>query len=231
LLLILLSSLELAFATPAITEQVQDGDFCNMLKVTGTGAFEVGVSVKDRQLALEYSNFMYGDGDLEMDSGTVEAQRAARLPGMENGSAVPLNLWESNKLTYSGKTPMVGMKYINSKAFWGGIGAEITESFSVTEMEREGSSYFASTNPASYITDPRRIEEMLKASPVHTVGIRTKNSFNGTWQTDARMHKMFSKDLKVHESFTGKFDVEKMIKFRESPVEEKKQSGCESIDC
>ncbi len=227
----LIISLEMVFATPAITEPVQDGDFCNSLKVTGTGAFEVGVSVKDRQLALEYYNFMYGDGDLEMDSGTVEAQRAAKLPGMDGGPAVPLNLWEGNKLTYSGKTPMVGMKYIHSKAFWGGIGAEITETFSVTEMERVGSSYFASTNPASYITDPKMIEEMLKTSPVHTVGIQTKNSFNGTWQTDARMHKMFSKDLKVHESFTGKFDVEKMIKFRESPVEEKKQSGCESIDC
>ncbi len=231
MLLILLLSLEPVFATPAITEAIQDGDFCNMLKVTGTGTFEVGVSVKDRQLALEYQNFMYGDGDLEMDSATVEAQRAAKLPGMENGIAVPLNLWESNKLTYSGKTPMVGMKYINSKAFWGGIGAEITESFSVTEMEREGSSYFASTNPASYITDPKKIEELLRASPVHSVGIQTKNSFNGTWQTDARMHKMFSKDLKVHESFTGKFEVEKMIKFRESPVEEKKQSGCDGIDC
>jgi hypothetical protein len=231
LLLVLLMSLEPVLATPAITEALQDGDFCNTLKVTGTGSFEVGVSVKDRQLALEYSNFMYGDGDLEMDSGTVEAQRAAKLPGMGDGSAVPLNLWESNKLTYSGKTPMVGMKYINSKAFWGGIGAEITESFSVTEMEREGSSYFASTNPASYITDPKKIEELLKTSPVHTVGIQTKNSFNGTWQTDARMHKMFSKDLKVHESFTGKFEVEKMIKFRESPVEEKRQSGCDGIDC
>ena len=230
-MLLVILSLEPVFATPAITEQVQDGDFCNMLKVTGTGTFEVGVSVKDRQLALEYYNLMYGDGDLEMDSGTVEAQRAAKLPGMENGSAVPLNLWESSKLTYSGKTPMVGTKYINSKAFWGGIGAEIMETFSVTEMERVGSSYFASTNPASYITDPRRIEEMLRVSPVHTVGIQTKNSFNGTWQTDARMHKMFSKDLKVHESFTGKFDVEKMIKFRESPVEEKKQSGCDDIDC
>jgi hypothetical protein len=230
-LLIFLFTLEPIFATPAITEPVQDGDFCNRLKVTGTGTFEVGVSVKDRQLALEYYNFMYGDGDLEMDSGTVEAQRAARLPGMDNGSAVPLNLWESSKLTYSGKTPMVGMKYINSKAFWGGIGAEITETFSVTEMEREGGSYFASTNPASYMTDPRKIEEMLAHSPVHTVAMQTKNAFNGTWQTDARMHKMFSKDLKVHESFTGRFEVEKMIKFRESPVEEKKQSGCDGIDC
>lgn len=230
-MLIFLFTLEPIFATPAITEPVQDGDFCNRLKVTGTGTFEVGVSVKDRQLALEYYNFMYGDGDLEMDSGTVEAQRAARLPGMDNGSAVPLNLWESSKLTYSGKTPMVGMKYINSKAFWGGIGAEITETFSVTEMEREGGSYFASTNPASYMTDPRKIEEMLARSPVHTVAMQTKNAFNGTWQTDARMHKMFSKDLKVHESFTGRFEVEKMIKFRESPVEEKKQSGCDGIDC
>ena len=230
-MLIFLFTLEPIFATPAITEPVQDGDFCNRLKVTGTGTFEVGVSVKDRQLALEYSNFMYGDGDLEMDSGTVEAQKAARLPGMDNGSAVPLNLWESSKLTYSGKTPMVGMKYINSKAFWGGIGAEITETFSVTEMEREGGSYFASTNPASYMTDPRKIEEMLGHSPVHTVAMQTKNAFNGTWQTDARMHKMFSKDLKVHESFTGRFEVEKMIKFRESPVEEKKQSGCDGIDC
>jgi hypothetical protein len=231
LLLIFLFSLEPIYATPALIEQFQDGEFSNRLKVTGTGTFEVGVSVKDRQLALEYENFMYGDGDLEMDTGTVEAQRAAKLPGMGDGSAVPLNLYENTRLTYSGKTPMVGMKYINSKSFWGGIGAEITETFSVTEMEREGSSFFASTDPASYMTDPKKIAEMLKASPVHTVGMDTKNSFNGTWQTDARMHKMFSKDLKVHESFTGKFDVEKRLVFRENPAEEKKQSGCDSIDC
>jgi hypothetical protein len=231
LLLLFLFALGPASATPAITEQVQDGEFCNRLKVTGTGTFEVGVSVKDRSLALEYSNVMYGDGDLEMDSNTVEAQRAAKLPGMGNGSAVPLNLWESSKLTYSGKTPMVGMKYIHSKSFWGGIGAEIMETFSVTEMEREGSSYFASTNPASYINDPKKIAEELAKSPVHTVGTSTKNSFNGTWQTDARMHKMFSKDVKVHESFTGRFDVEKRLIFHENPVSEKKQTGCDGIDC
>ena len=231
--LLLLSQLlaGMCSATPAITEPMQDGDFCNKLKVMGTGTFEVGVSVKDKELALEYFNLMYGEGDLELDTGTVQAQRAAKLPGMENGSSVPLNLYESSKLTFSGKTPMVGMKYIHSKAFWGGIGAEIAETFSVTEMEREGSSYFASTNPASYMTDARRIEEMLKASPVHTVATQTRNSFNGTWQTDARMHKMFSKDLKVHEFFSGQFEVQKMIKFHESPREEKKHSGCSSIDC
>ncbi len=231
LLLLFLFSLGPAAGTPPITEPVQDGEFCNKLRVAGTGTFEVGVSVKDKPLALEYYNIMYGDGDLEMDTKTVEAQRAAKLPGMGNGSAVPLNLWEGTRITYSGKTPMVGMKYINSKAFWGGIGAEVMETFSVTEMEREGSTYFASTDPASYITDPKKIAEILGTSPVHTVGIETRNAFNGTWQTDAKMHKMFSKDVKVHEAFTGKFEVEKTLKFHENPVKDDQPEGCEGIDC
>lgn len=230
-MLLSLFFLDLALATVAITEPIQDGEFCNRLKVAGTGSFEVGVSVKDRQIALEYYNIMYGDGDLEMDSSTVEAQRAAMLPGMGNGSAVPLNLWEGTRLTYSGKTPMVGMKYIHSKAFWGGIGAEVMETFSVTEMDREGSSYFASTDPASYMSDPEKIAEVLARSPVHTVGIDTRNAFNGTWQTDARMHKLLSRDVRVHEAFTGRFEVEKTLKFHESPVKETQRAGCEGIDC
>ena len=203
----------------AMNGQGQEGDFCNTLKVTGTGTFEVGVSVKDRQLALEYDNFF-----------TVEAQKSAKIPGMVNGSAVPLDLFENTRLTYSGKTPMVGIKHISSNSFWGGIGADITETFSVTEMDRVGSSYFASANPASYAADPNKIAELLKASPVQTVGIETRNAFNGTWQTDAHMHKMFSKDLKFHEAFTGKFDVEKRLVFHENPGEEKVPPGC-GIDC
>jgi hypothetical protein len=222
----------LAAGTPALKEPVQDGEFCNRLKIAGTGSFEVGVSVKDRELALEYYNFMYGDGDLEMDTNTVEAQRAGRLQeSAGNDSAVPLNLYEGTRMTYSGKTPLVGMKYIHSNAFWGGIGAEVTETFSVTEMDREGTTFFASTNPASYLKDPKKIAEMLGVSPVHTVGISTRNAFNGTWETNSRMHKFFSKDVKSHERFSGKFEVEKLLKFHEDPVPEQKSFGCEGIDC
>ncbi len=229
-MLIFLISLETALANSAITEPIQDGDFCNRLKVTGTGTFEVGVSVKDREIALEYSNFMYGDGDLEMDSGTVESQVATAQPAAENGSSLALNLYESNRITYSGETPMVGTKYINSKAFWGGIGAEITESYSVTEMDRVDSSFFASTSSASG-SDGSDKGDGLKSSLAHTVGITTKNSFNGTWMTDAHLHKMFSKDIKAHEMFNGTFEVEKTIKFREMPSEEEKHIGCDGIDC
>jgi len=227
--LLLFSLITTVSGTPALTEPFQDGEFCNRLKVTGTGTFEVGVSVVDRTLALEYYNILYGDGDLEMDTSTAEAERSAKLHPTDN--ATPLNLYESSKLTYSGKTPMVGMKYVHSKSFWGGIGAEVMESFQVTEMDREGSTFFASTNPASYLKDPAAIREALARSPVHTVGIETKNAFNGTWETNARMHKMFSKDVKVHESFTGRFEVEKLLKFHENPVAEPSQWSCDGIDC
>ncbi len=222
----------LAAGTPALKEPVQDGEFCNRLKVAGTGSFEVGVSVKDRELALEYYNIMYGDGDLEMDTTTVEAQRASRLSeSAGNDSAQPLNLYEGTRMTYSGKTPLVGMKYIHSKSFWGGIGAEVMETFSVTEMDREETTFFASTNPASYIKDPKKIAEILRVSPVHTVGISTRNAFNGTWETNSRMHKFFSKDVKSHERFSGKFEVEKLLKFHENPVSEPESLGCEGLDC
>ena len=220
--------------TPAIKEPVQDGDFLNKLTVTGTGSFEVGVSVKDKQLALDYESYMQGDGDLEMDTSTAEAQKAAKIPGATgkvNDSAVPLNLVEGNKLSYSGTTPLVGFKHIKSDAFWGGIGAEITESFSVTQMDKEENTYFASTNPASYITDPKKIADMLATSPVQGVGMSTKNAFNGTWTMDSTMHKFMSKDVKSHQSFTGTFEVDNQVKFHDNPVPEQKDAGCEGIDC
>jgi len=228
LLIILFSTEHIGIAHSG---QVQEGEFTNGLKVAGTGYFEVGVSIKDRNLALKYDSFMTGDGDLEMDTGTVESQRAGRLPGMGNSSAIPLNLWENAKISYSGTTPMVGTKYIQSKSFWGGIGAEVQESFSVTEMEREASTFFASTNPSTYTTDPDEIARLLRTRPVDSVGILTRNSFNGTWQTDAHLHKFLTKDVKVHESFTGTFEVEKRLIFRDDPAEERREAGCEGIDC
>jgi hypothetical protein len=231
LVFVVLLACGISGATPAITEPMQDGEFTNRLKVTGTGTFEVGVSVVDRELALEYYNFMYGDGDLELNTGTVEAQRAENIRQNISGKESLLNLYEGTSITYSGKTPLVGFKYIHSKAFWGGIGAEITESYAVTEMDRQESTFFASTDPASYINDPDRIAELLGVSPVHTVGLNVKNSFNGTWETNSRMHKFMSKDVTAHERFEGKFEVEKLLKFHEDPAQEDDRLGCEGIDC
>jgi hypothetical protein len=210
---------------------VQGEEFCNRLKIAGTGTIDVGVSVVDKRLALEYYNILYGEGDFEMDSTQATATNAARLKGTVNGSATPLNLYETTKMTFSGKTPLVGEKYIHSRAFYGGIGAEVKESFAVTEMDKEETAFFASTDPASKIKDSIKAAELRKSSPVHLVGMETRNSFNGTWATDARWHQIFYRDVKLHEAFSGRFEVEKLLKFHESPVPEQRSSPCDGIDC
>ncbi len=196
-----------AVGNPPLREPLQNADFYNHLKVAGTGTIDIANSVVDKKQALDYYNVMQGDGDIEMDS-TV-AQSARNILAPINGSITPLNLYDTTKLTYSGKTPLVGAKAIKSDGFWGGIGAEVKESFSVTEMEKIQTTY----------------------SPVHAVGMDTKTSFNGTWITDARWHQIFYKDVKVHEAFTGKFDVEKSMQFHENPVPEQKDNACDGLDC
>jgi hypothetical protein len=219
-----------ALGNPALPEPLQSDDFCNHLKIAGTGAIDIGYSVVDKKMALEYYNVMQGDGDIEMDSTNAVSQAARKIRAPINGSTTPLNLYDTIKLTYSGKIPLVGMKSIKSNAFYGGMGAEVTESFSVTEMEKIQTTYFASTNPAIFLKDPGKLLNLMK-SPVHAVGMDSKTSFNGTWITDAKWHKIFYKDVKVHEAFSGKFDVEKSLQFHENPVPEQRNNACDDLDC
>jgi hypothetical protein len=174
-----------------------------------------------------------------------------------------LNLYETSKMTYAGDTPLVGGKYLHSKDFYGGIGADIQEMFAVNEMEKEQQTFFTSTtpynlhkhmyndSPAGYPgrhkspdspeelinalkhagRDTERVDHLMGNNPAHLIGIDTKNSFNGTWGTDAKWHKIFYKDIKAHEMFTGKFEAEKLLKFHEYPVPEKEHAPCAGIDC
>jgi hypothetical protein len=214
-----------------LPEPRQYDEFCNNLKIAGTGIIDIDNSVVDKKLALEYHNVMQGNGDIEMDSTSSVSQAARKIQAPINGTISPLNLYDTIRLTYSGKTPLVGMKSIKSDSFWGGIGAEVTESFSVTEMDKIQSTYFASTNPATFLKNPGALIDQMKNSPVHGVGMDSKTSFNGTWITDAKWHKFFYKNVKLHEAFTGKFEVEKFIQFHENPVPEQDSSPCADLDC
>ncbi len=276
-------------ATSPIVPPVQFEQFCENQKVSGTGVVDVSTSIIDKKIALEYYNTMAGDGDIELDQEHAYSQNADKLKrsisSVNGGNKSALNLFENTKLTYSGATPLTGGKYLHSKEFYGGIGANVQEMFSVNEMEKDETSFFASTTPynpvkpynppatcspdncypltsnnsssqiyplycpptsgSSSSTTPEKLVDDLKNAgrdqskvgelmgddPAHLIGIETKNTFNGTWGTDATMHKIFYKDIKAHEMFTGKFEAEKTIKFHENPVPERDHYPCEGIDC
>jgi hypothetical protein len=271
-----------ALATPPLVPPVQYEQFCESQKVSGNGIIDVSTSIIDKKIALEYFNNMAGDGDFELDSEHAYSQNSDKLKrsisSVNNGSESELNLYEKTKLTYSGETPLVGAKFIQSKDFYGGIGAKVQETFAVNEMEKDETSFFVSTTPynptdpskalcddylnllatyypeeyAQYMASPSpkitpeelinelkeagrdtdRVAELMGNNPAHLIGIETKNSFNGTWGTDASWHKIFYKDIKAHELFSGTFEAEKTIKFHESPVPETDETtACEGIDC
>jgi hypothetical protein len=242
-------------ANPPLVPPVQYEQFCEAQKVSGTGIIDVSTSIIDKKIALEYYNTMAGDGDLELDSEHAYSQDAEKLnrniSSVNGGNKSALNLYETTKLTYAGETPLTGGKYLHSKAFYGGIGADVQEMFSVNEMEKDETAFFASTTPYQPQNvspedlikklkeagrNTKEVEDLMTASngiyvPSHLIGLETKNSFNGTWGTDAKWHKIFYKDIKAHEMFTGTFEAEKLIKFHENPVPERIHAPCEGIDC
>jgi hypothetical protein len=235
-------------------EPIQYGQFCEAQKISGTGIIDVSTSMYDKKIALEYYNTMNGEGDIELDQEHAYSENADKLKrnirSVNGGNESTLNLYESTKLTYSGAQPLQGEKYLHSKALYGGIGAKVRESFSVQEMEKEEVSFFVQTMPYQPRDglknfrkrleragrDTEMVDSLMKtreniSNPAYLVGLETKNTFNGTWGTDATWHKLFFKDIKAHEMFTGTFEAEKQIKFHEYPVKDKGAIACDGIDC
>jgi hypothetical protein len=271
-----------ALANPPLVPPVQYEQFCEAQKISGTGVVDVSTSIVDKRIALDYFNNMAGDGDFELNQEHAYSQNSDKLKrnisSANGGNESQLNLYENTKLTYASKdTPLVGGKSMESKEFYGGIGAKFNEIFSVYEMEKDQTAFFASTTPynpqepaepvnqdylqllqlyypeeySKYMAESKhtitpeqlikelknagrdtdRVAALMGANPAHLIGMETRNSFNGTWGTDASWHKIFYKDVKAHELFSGVFEAEKTIKFHENPVPERMRVPCEGIDC
>jgi hypothetical protein len=94
----------------AIEEPVQFEQFCNAGKVLGSGSVDVSTSAIDRRVALKYLNSMAGEGDLDMESETAFSEKASKLNRNVTNKSMPMNFFEETKISFSGKTPLVGEK-------------------------------------------------------------------------------------------------------------------------
>ena len=235
-------------------EPIQYGQFCEAQKITGTGIIDASTSMRDRKIALEYYNTMNGDGDIELDQEQAYSEVSDKLKrsieSVNGGKESTLNLYENSRLTYSGNNPLQGEKYLHSESLYGGTGANVREAFSVQEMEKEEVSFFAQTMPyqprdglknfrkgmEEAGRNIKRVDELMKtregvSNPAYLVGLQIKNTFNGTWGTDASWHKIFYKDINAHEMFSGNFEIEKQIKFHQYPIKDKRDVACNGVDC
>jgi hypothetical protein len=214
-----------------IPEPVQYGQYCESTNIEGNGVINIATKIEDRDIALDYNNELAGDGDIAIDAEHLLSEKASKLMRPVGNKTVPLSFYETTNMEYSGKTPLTGEKSLGSTQFDGGIGANIQETFSVNQLEKKQSSFFASTDPTTQIRNITQASNLMVDSPTHLIGIDTKNSFNGTWGTNSLWHQMLKTDVRDHQLFVGTFEAEKLIKFHEKPGPEKKSILCEGIDC
>lgn len=223
IIVVLLALLKIGLAMEPIESPVQYGQFCEAKKIAGKGIVDMSTSIEDDDICLWYSSSMAGDGEIDIDQVHEYSQKAEalhrRVESINKTADSSLNLYEKLKMIYSGAVPLVGSKSLTSA-----IGATIEEKFKVNEIEKDQTSFSSSTKSTS-------VEKNAAYMPVHTVGIDTKSAFNGEWGTDATLKKMLSKNLTAHELFKGKFEVDKLVKFYESPVPEEDEEYCAGIDC
>jgi hypothetical protein len=166
-----------------------------------------------------------------MESERAFSEKAGNLKRNVTNKTMPLNLFEESKMSYSGATPLAGEKNLKSMEFYGGIGAEVSEDFSLNEMEKEQTLFFASTDPGSQVENQSLAANLRNESPAHLVGVNTKNVFNGTWGMQSKWHEILQKDIKSSQVFSGRFEAEKTIKFHEAPVKGDTKKVCDGIDC
>jgi uncharacterized repeat protein (TIGR01451 family) len=197
-------------------EPVQYGQYCEAKTISGVGIIESRTSIEDKTIALEYDDTLAGEGEIELESAEVMSEAAEKLqrdvPSLDPENQSSLNLFADTKLAFKGAKPLTGGKSIHSMAFYGGSGARIKDIFSAEEMEKEQTSYFSSTD---------------KASSPQTIGTDLKSSFNGTIETDSKMHNMFSQDINSLQLFSGVFNLDKVIKFHKNVTTDEPNG----IDC
>jgi uncharacterized repeat protein (TIGR01451 family) len=201
-------------------EPVQYGQYCESKMIRGKGIIDSRTAIVDKTIALDYHDNLAGEGELELESDQAMSEAAGKLqrdvPSIDSRNKSRLNLFEQTKLEFNGSKPLTGEKSIQSMAFYGGSGAKVQEMFGAEKIEKSQTVFFGSTDK---VTSP------------HTLGMDLSSSFKGAMETDSEIHKMFSKDIKSRQLFTGMFDLKKTIKFHENATKAEPKIGCHGIDC
>ena len=151
--------------------------------VRGTGE----VSVKDdfNDNAMGYNGWMKGNGSINM-----EFQRSI------DKNRPMVNFTQRSDLVFEGGQ-LKGEKSLESPAFYGGIGASITERFNLSHVDKSETDMIRSLNSSD-----------------NTLAFNADQAFNGTWNIKTQYAQLFKK-MKGDQQYSGSFQTQKKIKFQD----------------
>jgi hypothetical protein len=151
--------------------------------VRGTGE----VSIKDafEDTAMNYNERMSGNGSISLES----------LRCLDKSSPM-VNFTQQRDLVFEGGI-LQGVKSMESPAFYGGMGAGVTERFNLSHLDKSETDMIRSLNSSD-----------------NTLAFNAEQAFNGTWNIKTQYAQFFKK-IKGDQKYTGSFETEKKIKFQD----------------
>ena len=188
--------------------KIQDYDYASETAVSGTGQFQLNKDVRSMNSGIKSNkNVLFsGSVDALVKNEYLVEQARGRTPNFQEQDAV------DNYNALNSGDSLIGTESFKSSAVFGGVGAKVTESYDVQQME------FKSQNFNLHQTgSQKRMAEF-----------KTADNFTGFYLIDAKQMKPGQKNLKEHEEYLGSFEINRRILFRDRTTS---GAPCTGLDC
>lgn len=187
---------------------VQAMDYASETYVSGKGDFQISKNLRSMKSGIKSSKDVVFKGevdDLEKNEYLVVGAKG-RNP----------NFWEEDNVNgYSAKDTggsLMGEESFKSSAVFGGVGARVTETYDVTEMESKDQDFT--------LHQTGSLKKMAE--------FKTDDEFAGKYWIDARQSIPGQQSLKEFEQYNGSFVISRRIVFRDQT---KPSTACQEGDC
>ena len=240
-------------AMPANNPPDQREKFREDSAVQGSGYIEYDKIILDKAIAVDVEEHMAGqtgeNGSFAMTiteilnegvrlncSGKCGDMGTMLDPIYGDAHSPVMTNYESKKMVQFEGIPDAGSNVVNfglqgiatysNPGFHGGMNAQVTERYEVLELQKDEK--VTMTTTATYDGSTRDWTSCKEAKPYNAneLNFDTKNAFVGMWGTDSSWKKVCNKNIQHHQFFSGEFQVDKNLLFKEEvtkPCPEKEE--------
>ena len=239
-------------AMPANNPPDQREKFREDSAVQGSGYVEYDKIILDKEIAVDVEEHMWGDtgnGSFAMTiteilnegvrlncSGNCSDMGNMTDPIYGDDESPVMTNFECKKMVQfeigAKDNPLIygleGEAIYSNPGFSGGMNAQVNEYYAVSSLQKDETVKMTTT--ATFNDVPRDWSDCNKATPYNAneLNFDTKNAFVGMWGTDSSWKKVCSKKVEHHQFFSGEFQVDKNLMFKEEvtkPCPEKEPHG------
>jgi len=177
--------------------KIQDYDYASETMISGTGQFQLNKDVRSMNSGIKSNKDIVFSGSVDAivkNEYLVDAARGAN-PNFEECDAV------ENYLALAPGDSLLGSETVKSSIVFGGIGARVTESYNLQEMEFKQQNF-----------DLHHTGALAKMGE-----FKTADNFTGYLMLDAKQVRPGQRSVKEHEEYLGSFEIQRRLLFRANP--------------